>query len=184
MKPADRSATPTLVHLCLLCHSALRTGFGFESTSYSFPSSSVMNAGSPCFQINRLPINPETNPKPFRICGAVILLLSFVAFPASQMSLTHPVHRTATLVQTRRCRWNGNVRAWPQTFDERIFVTNLRRAQMLFRKEHEAAMGAFTAALHPLADCIPGRLKSLIRDSEYHGRRSERLAKYIEAHGC
>ena len=61
-------------------------------------------------------------------------------------------------------------------------MTNLRRAQMLFRIEHQKAMDAFMCSLHPHADCIPGRLKNLIHDSEYHGRRSERLAKYLEAH--
>lgn len=62
-------------------------------------------------------------------------------------------------------------------------VTNLRMAQMLLRKEHQKAMDAFACSLHPLADSIPGRLKSLLHDVDYHGRRSERLAKYIEAHG-
>ena len=93
MKPADNRATPAFVHLYFLAHSALSFGFGFSSTSYSFPSLSVMNAGSPCFQIKRLPMNPETKPRPFSICDAVILLFSFVALSASQMSLTPPVHR-------------------------------------------------------------------------------------------
>lgn len=53
---------------------------------------------------------------------------------------------------------------------------------MLFREEHRKAMDAFQCSLYPLADSIPGRLKSLVHDVEYHGRRSERLAKYIEAH--
>lgn len=61
-------------------------------------------------------------------------------------------------------------------------MTNLRRAQMLFREEHRRAMDAFACSLHPLADSIPGRLKNLLYDVEYHGRRSERLAKYIEVH--
>ena len=62
-------------------------------------------------------------------------------------------------------------------------MTNLKRAKMLFRIEHQKAMEAFRCSLHPDADYIPGRLKNLIADSNYHGRREERLLKYIEAHG-
>jgi len=61
-------------------------------------------------------------------------------------------------------------------------MTNKRRAEMLFRIENERAFSAFECSLRPLADIIPGRLKSLIHDAEYHGRRSERLAKYLDAH--
>ena len=61
-------------------------------------------------------------------------------------------------------------------------MTNKRRAEMLFRIEHQKAMDAFRCSLHPNVDYIPGRLKSLLHDADYHGKRSERLAKYLEAH--
>ena len=104
MNPVATRMNPTFDLLSYFLPFSIWDWSLFSKASCTQPSLSI-EAGRPNLQISHVPKRLDIRPIRLHICDAVILLLSFVALSASQMSLTTVVTR-----RRRRAVWTRTVR--------------------------------------------------------------------------